>query len=75
MPFASAVALPPERAPRRRTSWIFGTIALLFLLAPAAFTLPHQVNAVAWLAGAGRADTFTGLRLQHVMQQELRDRH
>jgi hypothetical protein len=60
MPFAPAAALPAERAPRHRASWVFGTIVVLFLLAPAAFTAPRQVNAVAYLAGAGRPDTFTG---------------
>ena len=33
---------------------------MLFLLAPAVFMLPREVNAAAWLAGAGRSDTFTG---------------
>jgi hypothetical protein len=60
MPFVSAVTLPADREPHRRTDRLWATIALLFLLAPAAFTLPRAVNAAAWLAGAGRPDTFTG---------------
>ena len=60
MPFAPAVTLPAARAPRLRTAWLWWTLVLLFLLAPALFTVPRQVNAVAWLAGAGRPDTFTG---------------
>jgi hypothetical protein len=60
MPFAPAVALPADRPSSRRTSRIFAAIALLFLLVPAAASLPREVNAVAWLAGAGHADAFTG---------------
>jgi hypothetical protein len=60
MPFAPAVTLPTDRAPRRESAWVWGTLVLLFLLAPAVFTVPRQVNAVAWLAGAGRPDTFIG---------------
>jgi hypothetical protein len=61
MPFVPAATLPDDHAPRRRAGWVFGTVVLLFLLAPAVFLLPRQVNAVAWLVGAGRPDTFTGL--------------
>jgi hypothetical protein len=60
MPFAPAVTSPTDRVPRRDSAWLWGTLVLLFLLAPAVFTVPRQVNAVAWLAGAGRPDTFTG---------------
>jgi len=66
MPFVPAVTLPAdregegERESRRRATRLWGTIALLFLLAPAVFMLPREVNAAAWLAGAGRSDTFTG---------------
>jgi hypothetical protein len=61
MPFVPAATLPGDHAPRRRAGWVFGTAALLFLMAPAVLLLPRQVNAIAWLAGAGRPDTFTGL--------------
>ena len=62
MLFAPAATLPAAREPRPRTVWLWGTLILLFLTAPALFTVPRQVNAVAWLAGAGRPDTFTGYR-------------
>ncbi|MGH3250619.1 MAG: hypothetical protein ACRDOI_31045 [Trebonia sp.] len=60
MPFVPAVTSSAHQPPSGPASRAFVAIVLLILLAPAAFLLPRQVDAVAWLAGAGRADTFTG---------------
>jgi hypothetical protein len=60
MPFVPAVTSSAHQPSRGRTSRGVAAVVLLILLAPAVFLLPRQVNAAAWLAGDGRADTFTG---------------
>jgi hypothetical protein len=60
MPFAPAVTSGTRQPPSARARKITAAIAAVILLAPVVFLLPRQVNAVAWLAGAGRPDTFTG---------------
>ncbi len=62
MPAVLTATSPAGRGHRHRGSWVLGTIAVLFLLSPAVFTLPRQVNAVAYLAGAGHPDSFIGYR-------------
>jgi hypothetical protein len=60
MPFVPAVTSSVHQPPHSPTGRVFVAIAALVLLAPVVFLAPRQVNAVAWLAGAGRPDTFTG---------------
>lgn len=44
--------------PRHLASWAAGWLVLATLVAAAVLTLPSQVNAVAYVAGAGRSVTF-----------------
>lgn len=60
MPAVLAATSPADNGHRHRSSWVLGIVAVLFLLSPAVFTLPRQVNAVAYLADAGHPDTFIG---------------
>lgn len=60
--YAHAYRYPP----RHRGSWLFGLFMLFFLALPAILYLPRQVNGFAYVAGAGRQDTFVATSYHQV---------